>query len=89
MHENILIYDVPCKTLIGTKPLHIRFNQIHGFIRIYDATRYLVLFDSEKYDAIYIRIRYLISPKSAVSKMFFLNKKRKLILIILYLYKKY
>ena len=42
--------------------LGIRFNEIDGFIIIYDRTRYLVLFGSEK-DAIYNRIRYLISLK--------------------------
>ena len=26
-HENILSYDIPCKTLIGSKPLHIRFME--------------------------------------------------------------
>ena len=28
----------------GAKPLHIRFNKIGGFIRVYNGTRYLVLF---------------------------------------------
>ena len=35
--ENVLIYDISYKTLIGSKPLHIRFNKINGFIRIYDG----------------------------------------------------
>ena len=48
------------KTLIDPKPLRFRFNKIDGFIRIYDETRYLTLFGSEKYDPIYNRIRYLI-----------------------------
>ena len=30
-HENILIYDISYKTLIGAKPLHIRFNKIDGY----------------------------------------------------------
>ena len=51
--ENILIYDIPYKILIGSKPLRIRFDKIDGVIRIYDRTRYLTLFSSEKYDAIY------------------------------------
>ena len=42
-----------------------------GFIRVYDGSRYLVLFGLEKYDAIYIRIRYLVRQK--VSHMFFLT----------------
>ena len=33
-------------------PLRIQFNQIHGFIRIYDGIRYLTLFRSEEYEAI-------------------------------------
>ena len=35
-----------------------------GFIRVYDGTRYLVLFGGEKYDFIYSRMRYLIGVKS-------------------------
>ena len=31
-HKNILIYDVSYKTLIGTKPLHIRIDKVDGFI---------------------------------------------------------
>ena len=38
-----------------------------GFIRVYDGTRYLVLFRSEKYGSICYRIRYLISVKSGVT----------------------
>ena len=69
-HENILIYDISYKTLIGSKSLRIRFDKIDGFIRIYDGTRYLALFGSEKYDAIYDRIRYLISLKSGITYIF-------------------
>ena len=42
------------------------FDKFHVFIRIYDGTRYLTLFGSEKYDAIYRRIRYLTSLKSSI-----------------------
>ena len=69
-HENILIYDISYKTLINSKPLRIRFFKIDGIIRIYDGTRYLTLFRSEKYDAIYNRIRYLISQKSGITYIF-------------------
>ena len=64
-HENSFIYDISYKTFIGSKSLRIRLNKIDGSIRIYDGTRYLTLFGSglEKYDAIYVRIRYLISLK--------------------------
>ena len=69
-HENILIYGISNKTLIGSKPLRIKFDNIDGFIRIYDGTRYLRLFGSENYDAIYNRIRYLISLKSSITYIF-------------------
>ena len=50
--------------------MSIRFDKIDGFNRIYDGTRYLVLFDSEKYDAIYNKIRYLLSLKSSIAYAF-------------------
>ena len=31
------------KTLIGEKPVRIRFDKVNGFISVYDGTRYLVL----------------------------------------------
>ena len=52
-HEKILVYDILYKTLIGPKPLQIRFGKIDGFIGICDRTRYLTLFGPESYDAIY------------------------------------
>ena len=60
--ENILLYDISHKTLIGAKPLR--------FIRVYDGTIYLVLFGLEKYDAIYNRIRYLKEVKSVITYVF-------------------
>ena len=58
--KNILAYNISYKTLIGAKPLRIRFDKVDGFIKDYNGTRYLVLFGLEKYDAIYNRIRYFI-----------------------------
>ena len=69
-HENILVYNISYKILIGPKPVHIRFDKIDGFITIYDGTRYLVLIGPEKYDAIYKRIRYLISLKIVIRDVF-------------------
>ena len=60
-----MIYDISYKTLIGLNPLRIRFDKIYGFIRIYDGTRYLKLFGSEKYDAIYNRISYLMKYQTS------------------------
>ena len=68
-----MIFDfcfISYKTLIGPKPLGIRFNKIDGFIRIYDGSKYLVLLGPEKYNAIYDRIRYLISLKSSIIYIF-------------------
>ena len=66
-YENILVHNISYKSLIDSKPLRIRFNKIDGFIRVYDGTKYLVLFRCEKYDFIYNRIRYLISVKSGIT----------------------
>ena len=53
--------------MVGAKPLFIGFNNVDGFIRVYDGTRYLVLFNQEKYDVIYNRIRCLIGVKSGIT----------------------
>ena len=52
---------------MDAKPLPIRFDEIDGFIKIYDGIRYLVLFGPERYVAIYNRIRSLISEKSVIT----------------------
>ena len=54
------------QNLFGAKPLYMSFDKTVGFIRLYDWTRYLVLFGLEKYDAIYNTIRYLRSQKSVI-----------------------
>ena len=66
-YKNILVYNIPYKTLNSAKPLHIRFDKIDIFFRIYDQTRYLVFFEGEKYDSIYNRIRNLIGVKSGIT----------------------
>ena len=65
-----MIYGILYKTLIDPKTLRNRFDKIDGFIKTFDGTRYLTLFASEKYDAIYDRIRYLISLKSGITYIF-------------------
>ena len=54
-----MVYNISYKTLIDAKSLEIRFDKVDGLIRVYDRTRYLLLFGPEKYDA--IRITYLLS----------------------------
>ena len=65
------VYDIQYKTLVGAKPLGIRFNKVDRFIRVYDETRQLVSFGPKKYDAIYNRIRCLISQKKGITYVFF------------------
>ena len=69
-YEKILIYNISYKTLIERKPLRIGFFKTDGIIRIYDGTKYLTLFGSEEYEAIYSRMRYLISQKSRIPYIF-------------------
>ena len=47
-YQNIFMYYILWKTLIGVKPLRIRFDKLDGFIRIRDGTIYLVLFGPNK-----------------------------------------
>ena len=59
-----IFWSWSCKTLIGVKLLRIRLDKVNGFIRVDDGTRYLVLLGSEKYDAIYHKIRWLIDQET-------------------------
>ena len=47
--ENILVYNISYENLTDSKPLRDRFNKLDGIVRVYDRTRYLFLFGSEKY----------------------------------------
>ena len=68
LYKNILVYNIPCKTLIDNKLLHIRFNKVDGVIRVYDRTRYSVLFGAEKYDFVYNKIRVNSHDSLSVEK---------------------
>ena len=61
---------MPYKPFIDSKPLRIRFDKVDGFIRVCDGSRYLVLFNQERYDVIYNKIRYLIGQKSGITYVF-------------------
>ena len=71
--ENILVYNISYKRLIDSNSLRIRFDKIDRFIRIYDGTRYLILFGSERYDSIYDNIRYLMSVKGEITHIASVN----------------
>ena len=62
-----MVWNISYKTLTGAKPLCIRFSKVDGFVRVYDGTRYVVLFGPEKHDVIFNRIRYLLSQKSGIT----------------------
>ena len=65
-HKNVFVYDILYKTLIGAKPLRIRFDKVDGFIRVYDGTRYL----DQKHDFINIKIRYFTGIKGRITYVF-------------------
>ena len=67
LYKIILIRDISYETLIIPKPSGNCFDKIDGFIRVNDGTRYFVLLGSEECDAIYDRIRHLISQKSGIT----------------------
>ena len=66
-NENLFLYGVLYKILIGAKPLRFTFNKVHGFIRDYDGPKNSALFVPEKLDAIFRRVRYLIIIKSGIT----------------------
>ena len=44
LYENILVYNISYKSLIDSRPLRIRSDEIDEFIRAYDETSNLVFF---------------------------------------------
>ena len=56
----ILVCNISYKNLIAAKPLCVSFNKQDDFIRVFNKTRYLVLFGIKKYDFIY---KVLIIPR--------------------------
>ena len=87
-YQKDLVYSILYKTLIGAKPLRIGFDKVHGVIRVYDRTRYVILFE-KKYRSIFDRIRYLIGGKSSITYGFLkIIQSSKLIHMILFLCKK-
>ena len=56
LYDNSFVYNISNKTWIWLLGF-ARFDQIDVFNRVYDGTRYLVLFGSKIYDFIYNRIR--------------------------------
>ena len=61
-----MVYNISYKPLTGAKPMRIKFKKVHGFIRVYDGTRYLKLLEPGKYHDIFNWIIYLIGVKSEI-----------------------
>ena len=55
--------------MIDTKSLRYRLSKVEELIRLFNGTRYLVLFRSQKYDFIYDKIRYFIGVKSGITSV--------------------
>ena len=66
-YENISIYVISYEIFIGSRSLHVMFDDIDGFIKICDGIRYLVLFHYGWVDKICDRIKHLISEKSGIT----------------------
>ena len=65
-YKNISIYDISYKMFMGLKSWCNTLD-VDVFVKIYDGIKYLVLFCSGVYNAIYNRIRYVISEKSDIT----------------------
>ena len=50
-----------------TKTFRVWFNKIHGFIKIYDVTRYLVILGPSWFDEICNSFKYLINEKKGIA----------------------
>ena len=68
--------ELPTKLWLKLNRCVLGFGKVDGFIRVYNRTRHLVLFSSEKYDVNYNGIRYLVGVKSGIKYVFSHNYAR-------------
>ena len=60
LYINISVYNISYETPTGSKPVHIRFDQIDRFIRSLDGKiKHLVLFDYRLFDKCMIKLNIL------------------------------
>ena len=60
LYKNISVCNISYKTPTGSKPLHIRFDQIDTFIISLDGKiKHLVLFDYRLFDKCMIKVNIL------------------------------
>ena len=84
-YEITLIYNATYKIQHAAKPFCIIFDEVDGYIRKYDGTKYLALFHSdenketifngtshsdENKETIFDRVRYLILLKQCFTRFF-------------------
>ena len=50
-----------------TRPFRIWFDKIHGFIKIYDVARYLVILGPSWFDEICNSIKYVINEEKGIT----------------------
>ena len=68
LYENISVYKILYKTPTCSKPLHIRFDKIDGFIiSLHGKIKHLILFNYGLFHKICDKIKYLISKKSCIT----------------------
>ena len=60
-------YNISYKTFTDAKPVRIRFDKVHKYIKVYDGTRYLTFFGLVKYCAIFKKIRYLTGVENGIA----------------------
>ena len=61
LYENVLIYDLPYKPAYEIKLLHNIFDKVDGYIRKYDGTKYVTLFQSDdKNERVFDKIGILL-----------------------------
>ena len=70
-YKNTLFYDIIYRTLFGSKPLQISFDEVDGFIRVYDGIIYLTLFVLENMMSFVIELDILLTKK-VLLHMYFL-----------------
>ena len=58
--DNLLNNHMKLFQFRSAKPLRIWFDKINGFVKIFDGIKYLVLFDHERYNAVYDGINYVV-----------------------------
>ena len=67
-HTKVFLFITFCiKICLVQNLLRSRMDKVNGFFRVYDGTRYLVIFEPKKHNDIFNMIRHLIGVKSGIT----------------------